>query len=97
MIEQKLRCSGLPLVSREVGLMAGAELIRAMMDSADAEPIVDEIKRVQEENPELAKMVCWLAHDVIDPGHALAVMAFTVKLLRAQAEVDLLDAMQREG
>lgn len=82
-----------PVVSHEVGLLACADLLRPMVDDDSADPLTDEVVRLKAENPELLSAVGWFAQDGLDLAQAVAVTAFVVKILRAQAEVDQLNAL----
>ena len=86
---------GLPVVSHRVAIMACADFLRPLDQDADANPLKDEILRLARENPELAQVVIWFSTGCFDKIQSLIVAAFVCKVLRAQAEVDELEASVR--
>lgn len=75
--------------------MACADLVRPLDADADANPLEDDLVRMLAENPELAQIVIWFSVPHFDKIQALVVAAFVLRVLRAQAEVDELEASVR--
>jgi hypothetical protein len=77
-----------------VAIRACADVLRPLIDDPGANPIRDEMTRMACENPEVVGAVGWFAEGLCDGMHALAVAAFVVSMLRAQAEVEELAELE---
>ena len=89
--------TGIPVVRHDVFIHACADLLRPLAEDSEADPLGDDLARLDRENPELMRAVAWFADGLMDVRQELAVAVFTCRMLRAQAEVEELERMAGGG